>query len=344
MNLEEKKSYLLSSPDVISPNEALDTVSPWFDRVWFGKSKAEANLQNYFCFHSDCRYGVYIENHKFYLVIIKVPASFLGFKGGVTIQKVVEILKDSWNFYEAPRISGASTFMRKTDSEKSFLKFIMSFNEDPEDIKERTEAAKAEAEAKAKAEAIALAEAAAKAKAEAEAKAKAEAIALAEAAEKAKAEAIALAEAAAKAKAEAEAKAKAEAIALAKAAEKAKAKAKVKAHYAKIAKAEAAAKAEAETDLAYLYKKYDEKVAEGYSLEKVTLGMPRSYVIKLKGLGYDRKRTTTRDGASIKEKYGKYFKKLSSGLPSSTPSFKMQVEYEKGDDENTWLVTSFKDF
>jgi len=308
MNLEEKKSYLLSSPDVISPNEALDTVSPWFDRVWFGKSKAEANLQNYFCFHSDCRYGVYIENHKFYLVIIKVPASFLGFKGGVTIQKVVEILKDSWNFYEAPRISGASTFMRKTDSEKSFLKFIMSFNEDPEDIKERTEAAKAEAEAKAKAEAIALAEAAAKAKAEAEAKAKAEA------------------------------------IALAKAAEKAKAKAKVKAHYAKIAKAEAAAKAEAETDLAYLYKKYDEKVAEGYSLEKVTLGMPRSYVIKLKGLGYDRKRTTTRDGASIKEKYGKYFKKLSSGLPSSTPSFKMQVEYEKGDDENTWLVTSFKDF
>ena len=322
MNLEEKKSYLLSSPDVISPNEALDTVSPWFDRVWFGKSKAEANLQNYFCFHSDCRYGVYIENHKFYLVIIKVPASFLGFKGGVTIQKVVEILKDSWNFYEAPRISGASTFMRKTDSEKSFLKFIMSFNEDPEDIKERTEAAKAEAEAKAKAEAIALAEAA----------------------EKAKAEAIALAEAAAKAKAEAEAKAKAEAIALAKAAEKAKAKAKVKAHYAKIAKAEAAAKAEAETDLAYLYKKYDEKVAEGYSLEKVTLGMPRSYVIKLKGLGYDRKRTTTRDGASIKEKYGKYFKKLSSGLPSSTPSFKMQVEYEKGDDENTWLVTSFKDF
>ena len=286
MNLEEKKSYLLSSPDVISPNEALDTVSPWFDRVWFGKSKAEANLQNYFCFHSDCRYGVYIENHKFYLVIIKVPASFLGFKGGVTIQKVVEILKDSWNFYEAPRISGASTFMRKTDSEKSFLKFIMSFNEDPEDIKERTEAAKAEAEAKAKAEAIALA----------------------------------------------------------KAAEKAKAKAKVKAHYAKIAKAEAAAKAEAETDLAYLYKKYDEKVAEGYSLEKVTLGMPRSYVIKLKGLGYDRKRTTTRDGASIKEKYGKYFKKLSSGLPSSTPSFKMQVEYEKGDDENTWLVTSFKDF
>ena len=319
MNLEEKKSYLLSSPGVVSLNEAFDTVSPRFDRVWFGKSKAKANLQNYFCFHSDCRYGVYIENHKFYLVIIKVPASFLGFKGGVTIQKVVEILKDSWNFYEAPSISGASTFMRKTDSEKSFLKYIMSFNEDPEDIKERTEAA---------------------AKAEAQAKAKAESIALAEAAAKAKAESIALAEA--------ESKAKAESIALAEAESKAKAKAKVEAHYAKIAKAEAAAKAKAKAkakaELAHIAKKYGENVAEGYSLEKVTLGMPLRYVEKFKGSGYDRKRTTTRDGESIKEKYGEYFKKLSNGLPSSTPSFKMQIEYEKGDDENTWLVTSFKDY
>ena len=72
--------------------------------------------------------------------------------------------------------------------------------------------------------------------------------------------------------------------------------------------------------------------------------MPISYVEELKGSGHDEKRKTSRDGESIKKKYGKYFKKLASGSLSSTPSFKMEVEYERVDDGNSWLVCSFRDF
>ena len=98
------------------------------------------------------------------------------------------------------------------------------------------------------------------------------------------------------------------------------------------AKAEAEAKAKA--------------IAAGYNSmsNKITIGMLKNYVEELKGSGYDTKRKTSRDGESITVKYGKYFKKLSNGSLSSTPSFKMEVEYERADDGNPWLVCSFRDF
>ncbi|MDC1242036.1 hypothetical protein N8Z97_04380 [Gammaproteobacteria bacterium] len=90
--------------------------------------------------------------------------------------------------------------------------------------------------------------------------------------------------------------------------------------------------------------KYGEKVAKAYSSKRVEIGMPISYVNDLKGSGYDRKRSVSKDGESIKEKYGKYFKELSGGKKSSNPSYKMEIEYERSEDGSSWLVSSYKDY
>ena len=90
--------------------------------------------------------------------------------------------------------------------------------------------------------------------------------------------------------------------------------------------------------------KYGEKVAKAYNSKRVEIGMPISYVNDLKGSGHDRKRSVSRDGESIKEKYGKYFKQLAGGKKSSNPSYKMEIEYERSEDGSSWLVSSYKDY
>ena len=96
--------------------------------------------------------------------------------------------------------------------------------------------------------------------------------------------------------------------------------------------------------LASISEEYGSNVAKGFSSNKITIGMPKDYVEELKGSGYDTKRKTSISGESITVKYGKYFKKLSNGSLSSTPSFKIGVEYKRADDGNPWLVCSFRDF
>ena len=93
-----------------------------------------------------------------------------------------------------------------------------------------------------------------------------------------------------------------------------------------------------------LIDKYGEKVAKAYNSKRVEIGMPISYVNELKGSGHDRKRSVSKDGESIKEKYGKYFKELSGGKKSSNPSYKMEIEYERSEDGSSWLVSSYKDY
>ena len=90
--------------------------------------------------------------------------------------------------------------------------------------------------------------------------------------------------------------------------------------------------------------KYGEKVAKAYNSKRVEIGMPISYVNDLKGSGHDRKRSVSKDGESIREKYGKYFKQLAGGKKSSNPSYKMEIEYERSEDGSSWLVSSYKDY
>ena len=109
-------------------------------------------------------------------------------------------------------------------------------------------------------------------------------------------------------------------------------------------KQEALALARHQEKIKLLTDKYGEKVAKAYNSKRVEIGMPISYVNDLKGSGHDRKRSVSKDGESIKEKYGKYFKQLAGGKKSSNPSYKMEIEYERSEDGSSWLVSSYKDY
>ena len=109
-------------------------------------------------------------------------------------------------------------------------------------------------------------------------------------------------------------------------------------------KQEALALARHQEKIKLLSDKYGEKVAKAYNSKRVEIGMPISYVNDLKGSGHDRKRSVSKDGESIKEKYGKYFKQLAGGKKSSNPSYKMEIEYERSEDGSSWLVSSYKDY
>ena len=111
-----------------------------------------------------------------------------------------------------------------------------------------------------------------------------------------------------------------------------------------LARKEAEQKAELIKKLELLEKHYGEQVAKAFASKKVTIGMPISYVQEIKGEGHDRKRIVLRDGESIKEKYGKYYKSLTGGKKSTNPSYKMEIEYERNEAGNSWLVVSYKDF
>ena len=109
-------------------------------------------------------------------------------------------------------------------------------------------------------------------------------------------------------------------------------------------KQEALALARHQEKIKLLTDKYGEKVAKAFDSKRVEIGMPISYVNELKGSGHDRKRSVSKDGESIKEKYGKYFKQLAGGKKSSNPSYKMEIEYERSEDGSSWLVSSYKDY
>ena len=305
MNFEQKKEYLIRAPDIVTLGEAENTVAPWFLRIGLGKSKPKANLKNYYFFHKDCRIGIYFDKQKFYLVFINVPRPFLGFKGWVTILEVSEILKDTWDFFEESRVSGSSTFIKHTHSEKLFLKYIISFNENPKIekqalIKEKELEKELEEEAKKQAliKDLLAALIAYREKQEAEQRKK----------------------------------------------ERAERKKKLAEQEAKRKKQAALALARYQEKIKLLTDKYGEKVAKAFDSKRVEIGMPISYVNDIKGSGYDRKRSVSKVGESIKEKYGKYFKELSGGKKSSNPSYKMEIEYERSEDGSSWLVSSYKDY
>ena len=302
MNFEQKKEYLIRAPDIVTLAEAENTVAPWFLRIGSGKSKPKANLKNYYFFHKDCRIGIYSDKQKFYLVFINVPRPFLGFKGRVTVLEVSEILKDTWDFFEESRVSGSSTFIKHTHSEKLFLKYIISFNENPE-IEKQALIKEKELEEEAKKQALIKKEKEAEEKAERE-------------------------------KQESEQRKK----------ERAERKKKLAEQDAKRKKQAALALARHQEKIKLLTDKYGEKVAKAFDSKRVEIGMPISYVNELKGSGHDRKRSVSKEGESIKEKYGKYFKELSGGKKSSNPSYKMEIEYERSEDGSSWLVSSYKDY
>ena len=127
-------------------------------------------------------------------------------------------------------------------------------------------------------------------------------------------------------------------------AERAERKKKIAEAEAKRKKQEALALARHQEKIKLLTDKYGEKVAKAYNSKRVEIGMPISYVNDLKGSGHDRKRSVSKDGESIKEKYGKYFKQLAGGKKSSNPSYKMEIEYERSEDGSSWLVSSYKDY
>ena len=370
MNFEEKKDYLDKAPDVISLNKAEDIVAPLFLRQIIKKSKAAANLKNYYCFHNDCRIGVYIEEQNFYLAFINNPKPLFGFKGFVTIQKVTEILKDEWNFFEEQSISGASIFQKHTDSEKSYLKYIMSFNEDPEVEKEILKKEEEEASRKKK-------EILKKDRAELKDFIKKEredhikkkygdkALKLFGGDKEAKSENLRLmkkpilfnsiqelkasrakmalkdAEFAAKEK-----KRKTDARLKFRDAElkkKAEAKLKKKADAELMKQEYARRQASRKADRKLIVERFGEKIAKAFESRRVAIGMPISYVIKIKGRGFETKRLITKDKESKKEKYGQYFKRLKGGNKSNHPSYEIEIEYEMDQNSGSWIVSSYKD-
>ena len=282
--INKKKEYLLSIEDVLDVIEASKIVATWF--VKSKKTSPEYQLENYVCFHKDCKYGVYLDKNKFYFVSILRPKKFLGIESTMSIQVVSEILTDDLedSHTEKASISGATLLRKDTDSEKIFFKAITSYDD----------AAVAD-------QALDLQN---KIRDEAERKAKEET------------ERQAREEAERKAKEEMERQAREEAEKIAK---------------------------EKSEKAAFLTTKYGEDVARAYISDEVALGMPISIVQEIKGQGHDRKRTISKQGETIKEKYGKSYKYLSSGERSKNASYKLEIEYERDESGQLWLVSGFKD-
>ena len=282
--INKKKEYLLSIEDVLDVIEASKIVAKWF--VKSKKTSPEYQLENYVCFHKDCKYGVYLDKDKFYFVSILRPKKFLGIESTMSIQVVSEILTDDLedSHTEKASISGATLLRKDTDSEKIFFKAITSYDD-----------------AAAADQALDLQN---KIRDEAERKAKEET------------ERQAREEAERKAKEEMERQAREEAEKIAK---------------------------EKSEKAAFLTTKYGEDVARAFISDEVALGMPISIVQEIIGQGHDRKRKISKQGETIKEKYGKSYKYLSSGERSKNASYKLEIEYERDESGQLWLVSGFKD-
>jgi hypothetical protein len=109
--------------------------------------------------------------------------------------------------------------------------------------------------------------------------------------------------------------------------------------------AEAARRAEEKKKkIALLKEKYGENIAKEFEAGRIAIGMPISYVEDIWGSGHDRKRNVSKDGEIIKEKFGKYHKKDGrTGKKSSKTYYKLEVEFERNEKGNSWLVTGFRD-
>ena len=104
------------------------------------------------------------------------------------------------------------------------------------------------------------------------------------------------------------------------------------------------AEEERKKKIAHLNEKYGENIAKEFEAGRIALGMPISYVEDIWGSGHDRKRNVSKDGEIIKEKFGKYHKKdARTGKKSSKTYFKLEVEFERSENGNSWLVTGFRD-
>ena len=110
--------------------------------------------------------------------------------------------------------------------------------------------------------------------------------------------------------------------------------------------AEAARKAEEKKEkIALLKDKYGENIAKEFEAGRIAIGMPISYVEYIYGAGHDRKRNVSKDGETKKEKFGIYYKidGRTGKENRKKPYFQLEVEFERNEKGNSWLVTGFRD-
>ena len=89
---------------------------------------------------------------------------------------------------------------------------------------------------------------------------------------------------------------------------------------------------------------YGDNVANAFKAERVAIGMPIRYVQAIWGTGHDQKRSFSKGGETIKEKFGEYYKRdgRSGKTNYSKKYFKLEVKFEKNG-HGDWIVTSFRD-
>ena len=377
-----KEEFLLSIPDSISLTEALSDVALIFTKVSIMyRKKSQADLEKYICFHKGLKWGVYKHEDKYFLVNIG-QSKFLGIESKVILLKVTEVLTDDPDdsHLEKGSIKG-NTFLQKTsDSEKLFLQTITEYDSKQEAVKaeELVKQITAKRKAEERIRKKTREEEVIRKKDELEKKIIGAGTfsvldirkvinnySSIEAAEEQFEEILeelnTLESTQALQKKEREA-AEEERRKAAEAAEEERRKAVEAAAEKRRKEREIANERKRKYDEAVEKerKKAEEAIREKYKLlanqsglvndqfwfefrhRKIILGMPIGMVQEIKGPGHDRKRSVTKDGEQIKEKYGKYFKTLSSGVKSTKPSYNLQVEYEKNDN-NIWVVTGYKD-
>ena len=308
-----KEEFLLSLPDSISLTEALSDVAAIFTKQRSRDQKIPTgDLEKYICFHKELKWGVYKHEDQYFLVNIWHPKKFLGIESKTTLMKVTEVLTDAndASYIEKANIKGNNVLTKTSDSEKLFLQAI-------------TDEGTKEAFKERQAEELRLTK-------------------LEEEREKAEEKRIAN-------KKRAEEKSQREHLKRLEEAKEKQIANKKRAIAAKVAEENIKIRVANEKEKRRAkYKLLENKYGlEGsfrteFNRRIITLDMPIEMVIAIKGKGHERKRNVTKDGEQIKEKYGKYFKTLSSGVKSTTPSYNLQVEYEKNDN-NVWVVTGYKD-
>ena len=111
------------------------------------------------------------------------------------------------------------------------------------------------------------------------------------------------------------------------------------------AEEERRAEEERQKKIALLKEKYGEYIANEFAAGRIAIGMPISYVEYIYGAGHDRKRIVSKDGETKKEKFGIYYKidGRTGKENRKKPYFQLEVEFERNEKGNSWLVTGFRD-
>ena len=97
---------------------------------------------------------------------------------------------------------------------------------------------------------------------------------------------------------------------------------------------------EEEKEIETLIKMHGEDVIKAYHSGEVAIGMPYYLVEEILGFGHDSKKKASKLGETLKSKYGEYYKTLSNGERSNTASYKMEVEYERSNSNDIWIVSA----